>query len=84
MLFCKRRHFLNTQRVMQLFPAPLRQCFLICLAIILLLVGAVYFILSTGDPGRVKRAKDIIQNTIIGLVIIIMAYGAVTLVTAAI
>jgi len=54
------------------------------LAIILLLVGAVYFILSTGDPGRVKRAKDIIQNTIIGLVIIIMAYGAVTLVTAAI
>src|SRR3954468_5219071 len=37
------------------------------LAVILLLVGSVYFVISTGDPGRVKRAKDIIQNTVIGL-----------------
>ena len=48
------------------------------LAIILILVAGVYYITSLGDPARVKRAKDIITNTVIGLVLIIAAYAIVT------
>lgn len=48
------------------------------LAIILILVASVYYITSLGDPARVKRAKEIIVNTVIGLVVIILAYAIVT------
>ncbi len=47
------------------------------LAIILLLVASIYYITSVGDPGRTKRARDIIQYTVTGLVIIIIAYALV-------
>lgn len=48
------------------------------LAVITILVSAIYYITSTGDPGRVKRAKEILINTTIGLVLIIVAYTLVT------
>jgi hypothetical protein len=48
------------------------------LAVILLLVASVYYITAMGDPGRVKRARDIIVNTTTGLIIIIMSYAVVT------
>ena len=51
------------------------------LAIIMILVASVYYIISAGDPGRAKKAKDIIYNTIIGLVLIIMAYAIVTFIS---
>ena len=49
------------------------------LAVLLILVAAIYYIISGGDPGRTKLAKDIIQNTVIGLVVIIAAYAIVSL-----
>jgi hypothetical protein len=48
------------------------------LAIILILIASVYYVTSLGDPSRIKRAKDIIVNTVIGLVLIIAAYAIVT------
>ncbi len=51
------------------------------LAIIVILVAAIYYITSTGDPGRVKRAKDILINVITGLVLIVMAYAVVTFIS---
>jgi Type IV secretion system pilin len=49
------------------------------LAVVLILVAAIYYVISAGDPGRTKLAKDIIQNTVIGLVVIIAAYAIVNL-----
>jgi len=48
------------------------------LAVIMILVAAIYYITSTGDPARVKRAKDILINTVTGLVLIIVSYALVT------
>lgn len=52
------------------------------IAVIMVLVAAIYYITSTGDPGRVKKAKDILINLITGLVIISMAYAATTFVSS--
>jgi hypothetical protein len=49
------------------------------LAVLLILVAAIYYIVSAGDPGRTKLAKDIIQNTVIGLIVIIAAFAIVNL-----
>lgn len=48
------------------------------LAVILLLVSSIYYITAMGDPGRVKKAKDIIVNTCLGLVLVIASYAIVT------
>jgi len=51
------------------------------LAIIAIFVAAIYYITSTGDPSRVKRAKEILINTVTGLILIIMSYAAVTFIS---
>jgi hypothetical protein len=48
------------------------------LAVIALIVAGIYYVASGGDAGRVKRAKDIIINTTVGLVLIIASYEIVT------
>lgn len=48
------------------------------LAIIVLLVAAIYYITAMGEPARIKKAKEIIIQTVIGLVIIILAYALIT------
>lgn len=52
------------------------------LAVIFLLIASIYYITSTGDPGRTKKARDMIQSTIIGLIIIVMAYAVIGLIAA--
>jgi hypothetical protein len=48
------------------------------LAVIVIIGASIYYITSAGDPGRIKRAKDIIINTAVGLTIIVTAYAVVT------
>jgi hypothetical protein len=48
------------------------------LAVIVIIVAAIYYIISIGDPGRVKKAKDILTNMALGLLVIMAAYGIVT------
>lgn len=51
------------------------------LAVVFILAASIYYITSAGDPGRTKRAKEIIQYTIGGLVLIVMAYAIITLIS---
>jgi Type IV secretion system pilin len=50
------------------------------LAVVAILVAAIYYIVSGGDPGRTKLAKDILQYAVIGLVVIIISYALVSLI----
>ena len=47
------------------------------IAIVVILITAALYIVSAGDPGRAKKSKDMLSNTIIGLIIIICSYAAV-------
>jgi di/tricarboxylate transporter len=49
-------------------------------AVLLLIVGGVMFLISSGDPSRVTKAKDIIKSVIIGLVIMYSSYMVVGLI----
>lgn len=48
------------------------------LAVIVIVVAAIYYITSTGLPERIKRARDIIQQAVIGLLLITLAYSIIT------
>jgi hypothetical protein len=43
--------------------------------LILMIYGGVLWMISQGEPAQVKKAKDIIINGIIGLVIVVFAYA---------
>ena len=47
-------------------------------AVIFLIVGGIFYVISQGDPGRIKRAKEIINQAITGLVIVLLSYSIVT------
>lgn len=51
------------------------------IAVIVIIFGGVRYITSTGDPARVKQAKDTIVYGIIGLIVAILAYAIVRFVT---
>lgn len=48
------------------------------LAVIFIIVGGLFYVVSSGDPGRIKRAKDILKESITGLIIVIIAYSVIT------
>jgi hypothetical protein len=52
------------------------------LAVIFIIVGAIWYITSTGDPARIKRAKEILVQSITGLIIVSIAYTAVTFIAS--
>jgi hypothetical protein len=45
------------------------------LIVLMLVIAGVQYIVSLGDPGRVKSAKDRIQNTLIALVLYLMMFA---------
>ena len=49
-------------------------------AVIMIIIGAVRYTTSQGDPGRVKKGKDTILYGVIGLVIAILAFAIVNFV----
>jgi len=53
--------------------------FYIALAIapIMFIVAGLAFITAAGDPEKIKRAKDIVLWTVIGLMIVLMATGII-------
>ncbi len=52
------------------------------LAVLFIIFGGVLYVTSTGDPGRIGRAKNTISQAILGLVICIAAYGVVTFIAS--
>lgn len=53
-------------------------------AVLVIILGGVSYTTSTGDPGKVKKAKDTIMYGIIGLIVAILAYAIVNFVLSSI
>ena len=49
-------------------------------AVIMIILGGFNMMISSGDPGKVKKGKDTILYGIIGLVIAILAFAIVNFV----
>ena len=49
-------------------------------AVVVIILGGVQYMTSTGDAGKVKKAKDTILYGVIGLVICILAFAIVNFV----
>lgn len=49
-------------------------------AVVVIIVGGIQYMTSTGDAGKVKKAKDTILYGVIGLVICILAFAIVNFV----
>ena len=47
------------------------------IAVIIIIIGGISYVTSTGDSSRIKLAKDTILYAIIGLVVITIAYAVV-------
>ena len=52
-------------------------------AVLVIIIGGVQYMTSTGDAGKVKKAKDTILYGVIGLVICILAFAIVNFVIGA-
>ena len=50
------------------------------ISVIIIIIGGIYYVTSTGDQARIKRAKDTILYAIIGLIVAILAYAIVNFV----
>jgi hypothetical protein len=50
------------------------------IAVIVLIIGGLNYVTSTGDAARIKKAKDTILYAIIGLIIAILAYAIINFV----
>ena len=46
-------------------------------AVIVIIIGGVNYMSSTGDPAKVKKAKDTILYGLIGLVVCVLAFALV-------
>ena len=51
-------------------------------AVIFIIVGGIFYIISAGDPTQTKRAKEIIKQAITGLVIMLLAYPVITFIAS--
>ncbi|MDO5452003.1 MAG: hypothetical protein Q4F56_02855 [Candidatus Saccharibacteria bacterium] len=49
-------------------------------AVVIIIVGGIQYMTSTGDAGKVKKAKDTILYGIIGLIVCILAFAIVNFV----
>ena len=47
------------------------------ISVIMIIIGGMRYVLSSGDPSSVKSAKDTILYAVIGLIVAIMAYAIV-------
>ena len=46
-------------------------------AVIFIIVGAINYTMSQGDPGKVKKARDTILYSVIGLIVALLAFAIV-------
>ena len=49
-------------------------------AVIVLIIGGIRYVISSGDSGQVQSAKNTILYAVVGLVVVIMAYAIVNFV----
>ena len=53
-------------------------------AVVVIILGGVTYVTSSGDPGKIKKAKDTILYGIIGLFIALLAYAIVNFVLSSV
>lgn len=53
-------------------------------AVIMIVIGGQRYIVSAGDPGKMKQAKDMIIYSIIGLIVALLAFAIINFVSGAI
>ena len=46
-------------------------------AVVWIIIGGVYYITSSGDPGKIKKARETILYAVIGLIICALAFAIV-------
>ena len=51
-------------------------------AVVAIILGGIQFLTANGDPGKVKKGKDIILYGIIGLVVVLISAAIVNFVIA--
>lgn len=49
-------------------------------AVIVIVIGGIFYTISQGDPGKIKKAKDTILYAIIGLIVSLLSFAIVTFV----
>lgn len=49
-------------------------------AVVVIIIGGIGYMTSSGDAGKVKKAKDTILYGVIGLVIVVLAFAIVNFV----
>ncbi|MBQ3464623.1 hypothetical protein IJH15_00135 [Candidatus Saccharibacteria bacterium] len=49
-------------------------------AVIFIIIGGIQYMTSTGDPGKVKKAKDTILYALIGLAVCVLSFAIVNFV----
>ena len=47
------------------------------IAVIVVIIGGIYIMMSQGDPGKVKRGKDTVLYCVIGLIVVLCAWAIV-------
>ncbi|MCK4520865.1 hypothetical protein KAT95_03340 [Candidatus Parcubacteria bacterium] len=52
----------------------------IAIAPIMFIIAGFAFITAAGDPVKIQKAKDIVLWTVIGLAIVLMAYGIINVI----
>ncbi|MCX6728157.1 MAG: hypothetical protein NTV39_00085 [Candidatus Saccharibacteria bacterium] len=52
-------------------------------SVVMIIIGGIYYTTSNGDASLVKKAKDTIMYSVIGLIVAIMAYAIVNFVITA-
>lgn len=55
--------------------------FVVAGAVIVIMIGGIYFLISYGSEEKITQAKKIIQWSIIGLVVAIFSYAIVSIIT---
>lgn len=50
------------------------------ISVIMIIVGGIFYTLSGGDASKIKRAKDTVLYSVIGLVVALLAYAIVNFV----
>lgn len=50
------------------------------IAVIIIVIGGLRYVLSSGDPGAIKGAKDTILYAVVGLIVALLAYAIVNFV----
>ncbi len=72
----------NASQLPNLIQGILNTIIGICglIAVIFIIIGGVNYMTSTGDPGKVKKAKDTILYAVLGLIIAVLAFTIVNFV----